>query len=102
MTEHRIKEYDKVKYSDKDLWWTTTKVAVGCFFILGIYFRFLVVENTSLEFKKEIEGIRDEFDVKNRETNRRLDTKTDRNKGYIDENKSDINELKKPNTDHEK
>ena len=108
----KIKEYDKIKYSDKDLWWATTKVAIMCFVVLGIYFRFLVVEKTQqdikevqdngvIEFQQKIDGIVYDLTEKNTETNRRIDTKTDRNKGYIDKNTKDIETLKLPNTDNE-
>jgi len=40
----KVREYDKVKYSDKDLMWATSKVAVAVFFLTMIYFRFLAME----------------------------------------------------------
>lgn len=46
--EPKIREYDKVKYSDKDMWWANSKMAIVVFTIALIYARFLSVETTQV------------------------------------------------------
>lgn len=112
MSEHqpKIREYDKIKYSDKDLWWAVSKTAVASFIVVGIFFRFLTVENVQLSHIEALELLKEELlstekrimirlNEKDAEQTRRLDTKTSRNKSYIDENSKAIEKLEEPYSD---
>lgn len=120
----KVREYDRVKYSDKDMWLAMTKVGFALFFVFGIYFRFIVVEDNQKSDREtqkvivenlltELESIhkihtKDNIEIyarikeKDDAQRLRLDTKTKRNKEAIDKNTIDINKLKQPNTDNKK
>lgn len=120
----KIREYDKVKYSDKDMWWAITKTAFACFVVLAIYFRFIVVEDNQkaiqtsqetdkAELLKEITNIHamyseDKVDIydainsKDAAQRLRLDTKTNRIEKDNIRLWTEVNRLKLPNTDKNK
>jgi len=112
MSEHQpaVREYDKVKYSDKDLWWATTKVSVAVFFMAMIYFRFISVELTQQGIKQEqkeitsklvtaIELLSNKDNENVNYLNDRMDKKTKRIEDDVLKLWSEIEELKLPNTD---
>lgn len=95
--EEKIKDYDKKKYSQKDMWWAIGRIVVATYFVTMIYYEFRdgqriqneikdIQKEGIKEFQKELIEVYIYFNDKDIETNRRLDIKTERNKGYIDKN----------------
>jgi len=112
MDELKIKDYDKKKYSQKDMWWAIGRIVVATYFVTMIYYEFRdgqriqneiknIQENGMIEYEEKIDVVYIYFNDKDTETNRRLDIKTERNKGHIDKNAEDIEKLQEPNTDKE-
>ena len=110
--EDKVKDYDKKKYSQKDMWWAIGRIVVATYFVTMIYYEFRdgqriqneikdIQKEGIKEFEEELKDVYIHVNNKDTETNRRLDTKTDRNKGYIDKNSKDIETLKQPNSDNE-
>jgi len=100
--ENNIREYDKIKYSDKDMWWAMSKVAIFSFVLLGIYFRFIQVEKNqgiTLEYQIELETLIEEKVVY---LNDRMDKKTGRIEVDVTKLFEEVEKLKLPNTDEEK
>lgn len=119
--EEKTKEYDKIKYSEKDVFWAVTKSCTVLTVLLFVYFRFLIVETntktikisqdadreTLIEALKVISENRDDDKVniyrtmneKDANTNRRLDTKTDRIESSVIKLQDEVDKLKEPNTD---
>ena len=95
------KDYDKAKYSQKDLWWAIGKVAVGVVFLTTIYYEFRDGQAKQLSDEQEFLEIRQLIKDSEHYTNDRIDKKTDRNKEIIDKNTNDIETLKLPNSDNE-
>ena len=44
MEQKELAEYDKLKYSLKNMWWLGKKVASATFIIAGIYFQFREIQ----------------------------------------------------------
>jgi hypothetical protein len=123
MSEHqpKVREYDKVKYSDKDMWWANSKVAIAVFAIALIYARFLSVETTQVAISEQQQAMTEQMgtaiellrenDISNVEyLNDRMDKKTKRIEDDLEKTKIDskidkekiwaeIEKLKLPNTD---
>lgn len=100
--EKDIREYDKIKYSDKDMWWAMSKVAIFSFVLMGIYFRFLQVEkNQGITFEHQIE-LENLIEQKVIYLNDRMDKKTKRIEDDVIKLFEEVEELKLPNTDTEK
>ncbi len=123
METPKIREYDKIKYSDKDMLLANSKLAVAIFVIAGIYFRFIIVEDNqtalieaqkkaTTAFLKEIEDIHKKShedktaiyaQIKEKDDYQRLrlDTKTKRIEADSDKIWKEIDKLKLPNSDKE-
>jgi hypothetical protein len=106
----KVREYDKVKYSDKDMWWATTKVGIACFVILGIYFRFLSVEITQKAISTQQEILTEQLTttidlLSSKDTenvnylNDRMDKKTKRIEDDVNRVWAELEKLKLPNSD---
>lgn len=68
MAEKELAEYDKPKYSLKDMYWFGGRVAVATFVVAGIYFQFLQMKKV-----QEIEHQEVKTEIKN--ANGRIDRK---------------------------
>ena len=108
-----IREYDKVKYSDKDMWWASTKIAIAAFFLTSIFFRFETVEKTQGVIKQSQTDVTNQVveaiqllsnqDSENVEyLNERVDKKTKRIEEDAIKIWAEIEKLKLPNTDKNK
>lgn len=111
MTEQpKVREYDKVKYSDKDMWWASSKTAIAVFVIALIYARFLSVETTQVIVTEQQVLITEQLVTalellhKNDATNLnflndRIDKKTARIEGDVEKLWEEIEFLRLPNSD---
>tara|TARA_R110000772_G_scaffold76279_1_gene164897 strand:- start:23 stop:370 length:348 start_codon:yes stop_codon:yes gene_type:complete len=106
----KIREYDKVKYSDKDLMWATSKVAVSVFFLAMIYFRFLAMEITqeavtsqqnehTTQLATAIKLLSDKDNENIDYLNDRMDKKTKRIEDDVLKVWGELEKLKLPNSD---
>ena len=86
------KDYDKARYSQKDLWWaiarTATAVAISSLF----YYEMKSDQKAQAEDDIKFLELREYIDSENEYTNSRMDKITGRNKESIEK-------LKLPNTD---
>lgn len=64
----KVAEYDKPKYSLKDLYWFGARIAIATFIVSGIYFQFQqmrrIQEIEHIEVKESVEKVNGRIDRK--------------------------------------
>jgi|TARA_R110000851_G_scaffold848_4_gene2914 hypothetical protein len=113
MTEQpKVREYDKVKYSDKDMWYASSKTAIAVFVIALIYARFLSVETTQVTVTEQqvaiteqmvtaLKLLHDNDKINIDFLNDRIDKKTARIEADVIALWKEIDDLRLPNSDNE-
>ncbi len=108
----KVREYDKIKYSDKDMWWANSKIAIAVFVVALIYSRFLSVETTQISITEQQETMTEQMaiaiellhenDKKNVDyLNDRINKKTGRIEDDVDKLWTEVEKLRLPNSDNE-